>query len=310
MGQKFSGVVIVGLGLLGSSVGLAVRRAGIAATIIGQDASPGHAEEAFRRGVVDRVAPTPDGILDGLPEDDPRPVLVVIAVPVCAVAGEIDKVIRAIREWNRRKETSGGSGSERLFLLTETASVQSGIKENIREEFPENAIFIGSHPIAGSEKSGPTAGFADLFQGKRVVTTLMSAGREPNRREPEALSLLEGFWRDLGAETVSLTAEDHDRILAKTSHLPQMVSDILASVPSMDEIPFTGTGWGGMTRLAAGNSEVWTDIFEMNRASVLAAIEEFEKWLSRWKSALENGSREQIQTLLKEAKKKRDALGS
>lgn len=338
MGRIFSKIVIVGLGLLGSSVGLSARRADLADEIVGLDQSRTHADEALRLGAVDRIAENDSDALapsavaaDSANSDAPanpavaavaadfnadsdisldadpdaqtdivRPILIVIAVPVGGVAEELDKAIAAVRRQNR-------NGAGRFFILTDTASVQSGIRESLRETLPENAVFIGSHPIAGSEKSGPAAGTADLFSGKRIVITPTAA---ENPRGADPLSILERFWARLGAETVRLPAGDHDRILAKTSHLPHLISILLSEIPSDDETPFIGTGWAGMTRLAGSSPAVWSDIFVMNRRLVLNAVHEMETVLSKWKAVLEEGDRDQIFTLLEEAKKRRDALGN
>ncbi|MBQ1278465.1 MAG: prephenate dehydrogenase, partial [Thermoguttaceae bacterium] len=126
----------------------------------------------------------------------------------------------------------------------------------------------------------------------------------------EAVAAVRAFWEALGSTVVETSADEHDRILARTSHLPHLASVLTTSVVPTEELLFTGTGFRDVTRLAGGAPDVWVEIFGSNRAATLDALERLEEKIVLWKSFLKENDRESILTFLKETKKKRDALGS
>ena len=302
----FERLAIEGVGLLGASAGLAARRANIAGHIVGLDRSSENGAQALALGAVDETAADFDAALTGLSEKN-SPVLIVAAVPASAIADVLAGAAGAIRRL-------GAKERRRRFLLTDVGSVKAGVVRALAErleqgEFPENAVYIGSHPVAGSEKSGPDAARADLFDDKWTVLTEpeFCAGEE---KKLEGLETLERFWTALGSRVFRLSAAEHDRIFGRTSHLPHLLSTVLAALSHSKERPCVGSGLIDMTRLAAGNPEVWSDIFLMNADAVLQALEQTEHLLTAWKTALAAADRSAVTTLLQEAKKRRDALGS
>ena len=313
--------MIDGVGLLGASVGRGTQRAGLAERVVGLDRSAEHCAGALSHGAVTEIAADWSAALAERAESaaENRPTLIVAAVPASAIADELSQAVEAIRRL-------GGAKKERRFLLTDVGSVKLGVQEEVfrrraSDPWPENVGYIGSHPIAGSEKSGPDAARADLFDGRWTViippeqdaeqTTEQAAEQTKSAPEQDAdLEILERFWAALGSRTFLLGAAEHDRIFARTSHLPHLLSAALASLSDDNSRRCVGSGLIDMTRLAAGNPEVWTDIFLMNADAVLRAVEQMEENLTVWKSALAAEDRTAISTLLQEAKKRRDALGS
>jgi prephenate dehydrogenase len=164
--------------------------------------------------------------------------------------------------------------------------------------------FVGSHPIAGSEQSGPAAGRADLYDKRMVVVT-------PTENTPnERLDEVERFWQCLGGHVRRMSPEDHDRTLAATSHVPHVVASALAAATQQNDLPYTGTGWGSTTRIAAGDPELWCDILLDNQTHALKSLVGFEQKLAAIRDALEHRDAEALRHLLVEGKKQRDSLGS
>lgn len=302
----FSRLLVVGVGLLGGSVALAARRSNVALETVGMDRSPENLRSALALGAIDCAADDFRQALANTPNTD-LPTLIVAAVPSGKIAETVENAFRA-----------ASNGAAGMVILTDVGSVKSEIFRELdrripANEWPPNIVFCGSHPIAGSQLSGPTAARADLFDGAlTVLSPHFPTGGEaprPSFRRASAERTLERFWERLGSRTVWLDAAEHDRILAVTSHLPHLLSASLAALISDAERPFGGTGFADMTRLAAGNPEIWADIFDMNRESVLQALERLEEILSHAASVLRSGDRENVRNLLEEARK-RDALGS
>jgi prephenate dehydrogenase len=166
--------------------------------------------------------------------------------------------------------------------------------------------FVGSHPIAGSERNGPEAAAADLFAGRVAVVT------PTDRSDDGAVRAVEEFWESLGSRVLRMTPQEHDAILARTSHLPHLVASALAATtPGNGEtLPLTGSGWSDTTRIAAGDPELWRQIFLANRGATLSALTDFENVLKSWRHALESADGSLVLALLKEGKLRRDAVGN
>lgn len=345
MKALFSKIVISGVGLLGGSVAKASQKNHLAEEVIGVCRSESGRDRIEASGAVDRaVLSFKDALTDSernFQNHEIKPVLIVVAVPVNSIVEELEKAVQIIETFD----------TNHFFLLTDVGSTKTQIVESIRQRvLPNNAVFIGSHPIAGSEKTGVEAALDSLFEGRRTVITLEKTQVPPRRNQnatdadsenrndrsaesesrrngsdcnedPEAgegitsktrrgLDLLRTFWESLGSQVIEMTPEDHDRILARTSHLPQLLSSALSYLVSNEEHFLCGTGFSGMTRLAGSSPVMWNDIFKANRASVTDALDAYIEILHCWKIALQREDDSERLALLKEAKKKRDALGS
>jgi prephenate dehydrogenase len=151
---------------------------------------------------------------------------------------------------------------------------------------PNGCRFIGSHPIAGSEKTGCEHATADLFDGKQVIITPTDVSATQDVID------LGDFWTSLGAEVSCMTPDEHDEILAYTSHLPHLISTLLAAMMPREPYPYFGSGYKGMTRLAKGDPELWRDIFVTNREHLIEAVGEFQNALNEAKRILFTGNPE------------------
>ena len=189
-------------------------------------------------------------------------------------------------------------------LLTDAGSTKAGIVRSIEGRLPEGVAFVGSHPLAGSEKRGPEHADADLFQDRLTIVTRTSATL------PSALERITSFWQALGSQVHIMGPEEHDQALAMTSHLPHLLAAALAGILPAELQPFTASGFRDTTRIAAGDPGLWTAIFVQNRLAMLNALERLDEQLARFRDALLAGNGTALSNLLAQAKKVRDALGS
>ena len=171
-------------------------------------------------------------------------------------------------------------------------------------ELLAQVAFVGSHPMAGSEKTGPAHAQADLFEGRVAVVT-------PSRQtSTEAVDQVERFWRQLGSQVVRMSPKDHDRSVAAISHMPHLVASALAAATPEEELQLASTGWLDTTRIAGGAPELWRQILVDNRSGVLKSLDKFEKVLASFRRALERQEHEQLLQLLEAGKQRRDSLGN
>lgn len=276
---------IIGMGLIGSSVARGVREAGLYDEIVGFDRDSEALEAVLAGGFVDRAAPGIEALAG-------ESALVLIAVPTRA----IESCLEALARSHHR---------ERL-VISDTGSVKGSVIEGAARAFGElPSGFVPGHPIAGSERSGSSAGDAKLFRGRKVILT------PTERTSPEALSEVERLWRGLGARVEHLPAGRHDRLLAMTSHLPHLLAyalvDTLASRPESEEL--LGLAAGGLrdfTRIASSNPEMWRDIFLDNSEALLEALDAFESRLGALRQLVEKLRSEDILALCERAREVRD----
>jgi prephenate dehydrogenase len=271
-------VTVVGVGLLGGSVALAARRGG--ARVVGVDRDAELLARARQRGVLDAATTS---LREGAAAAD----LVVVCTPVDVIAEQV---------------LAAASLCKAGAILTDVGSTKATIVAALRGRLPSGVAYLGSHPLAGSEKQGLEHARADLFEGRCVVVTPesdTSAG---------VVNSVVAFWSALGAETTILDPESHDRIVALTSHLPHLVSSALAGVLPADFVGLTATGFRDATRLAGGDPKLWGAIFEANTPFLLEALASFNSRLARFQEALHRGDRGAIEELLREGKAARDGL--
>jgi prephenate dehydrogenase len=270
-------VTVVGVGLLGGSLALAVRKRGLAARVVGADRCPEALRQALSAGLIDEAAELPAAVAGAD--------LVVFCAPVDQIAPLALQAAPHCRPG---------------ALLTDVGSTKAGIVRALAGQLPESVTFVGSHPIAGSEKQGPEYAWGDLFEG-RVVVLAPEDGAAP------AAGRLADFWRALGARPVTMSPEEHDRALALTSHLPHLLSSALAGVLPPEWRALTGSGFRDVTRLALGGPGVWGPIFRANAANVLEALARLEGQLAELRLALARPDGP-LDRLLAEARQAREAL--
>jgi prephenate dehydrogenase len=280
--RRFDTVAIIGVGLIGGSIGLALRKRQLADRVVGV----GRRQTSLR--AARRVGAVTETTVD-LPKGVSRADLVIACSPV----GRIVEHVRQAAE-HCPPET----------LLTDTGSTKRTIVEALDGRLPRGCRFLGGHPLAGSEKSGPAHADAELFEGRVALLTPTRSTRA------EDYDLLEHLWSDLGSVVIQIPAEEHDRALAATSHLPHAVAACLAAALPESCFRFAGTGFLDTTRLAGGDPELWKQIFSLNRDNVVAALRRYEAQLAALRAAIEDRNETELERFLTLAKKNRDALGS
>ena len=276
-------VVIIGVGLIGGSIGLALKRAAAAGRIVGVGRRASSLQRAKRRGAVDSTSTNVQRAVAGAD-------LVVVCTPVERIAEYVMQVDEVC---------SPGT------LITDAGSTKQQLIEQVDAAGKlRHATFIGSHPLAGSEKKGPAHARADLFDDRMTVVT-------PTRRDPqEHVDRVVQFWESLGSRTCMMTPAAHDAALAQTSHLPHVVSAVLAATTSADLLHLVAGGWRDTTRIAGGDADLWQQILLSNRRHVLKSLDKFGKVLNSFRKAIEADNAEQLENLLSSGKEVRDALGS
>jgi cyclohexadieny/prephenate dehydrogenase len=279
----FDSITIVGVGLIGGSVGLAARARGAAGHVVGVGRNPRTLSHAVELGAIDSFS---TDLLDGVKTAD----LVVVCTPV-------DRIADAIRR--------AGAVCRPGTIFTDAGSTKRNIVEGVAGLLPAGASYVPAHPLAGAEKNGVEHARADLFEGRVTILT-------PDARvcDDQTARRVGDFWRALGSRLEWQSIEDHDRTLAMTSHLPHAVSAAVASVTPRDLLPLSAGGFRDVTRIAAGSPELWSAIFTANRAEVLRALERFSGRLDEFRHLLESGDGAGLVRWLTEAKQVRDALGS
>ncbi len=280
---KYRKVAIVGVGLIGGSLGLALRKRGLATEVVGIGRRLESLDKAVDREAVDRA--TVD-FAEGLAEAE----VVVIATPVESTAEFVCRSVELATD---------------AAFITDVGSTKAVICQEVATRLPAALQkFVGSHPLAGDHRTGPEHARSDLFEGKTVVTT-------PTESTPPALvAQVESFWESLGAQVVRMPPSEHDEALATTSHLPHLLASALAATTPEEWLPLAATGWADTTRVAAGDPELWTQIFSQNRAAVLNALDQLSDALSKVHTALTDENWTDLQKTLQQAKRIRDALGN
>lgn len=284
--SRWDTVALVGVGLIGGSIGLALRNRGLAQRVVGIGRRASSLRKARECGA---VTATTTSLQRGVAEAQ----LVVVCTPVELI---VDQVMR-VAEYCPRDT-----------LVTDVGSTKAEIVESLDKhhcELKERAVrFVGSHPMAGSEKQGPQHAREDLLQGRLVVVT-------PSRKNQATdVRAIESFWRSLGAKVLRKSPSAHDQAVAAISHLPHLVASALSAATPQAALPLAATGWQDSTRVAAGDVELWRQILVNNRDHVLKSFGKFEKVLSSFRKALENGDEDLLIRLLREGKQHRDAVGN
>jgi cyclohexadieny/prephenate dehydrogenase len=280
--MRIKTLAIVGVGLIGGSIGLAAKRRNVVERVLGAGRRQTGLNQALKLGSID------EAFLD-LAAAVRQAEIVVFCAPVDRIA---EQIIASA------PDCAPGT------LLTDVGSTKAEIVKSVEGRLPQGVAFVGSHPLAGSEKRGPEYADADLFQDRLTIVTETAA------TDPRALARTTAFWQALGSRVRVMAPEDHDEALALTSHLPHLVAAALASVVPPDLQELTASGFRDTTRIAAGDPTLWTGVFAQNRQAVLNALEQLEGRLSQFRQALMSENWSAVGNLLAQAKKVRDALGS
>ncbi|MFY7745555.1 MAG: prephenate/arogenate dehydrogenase family protein [Erythrobacter sp.] len=260
-------VAIIGLGLLGGSIGLAVKARGLGIATKGWDRDPSVRERAAARGLVDQVCDTAEA---AVADAD----LVILCVPV----GAMGDAARAI---------APGLGAQ--TIVSDVGSSKEAVATALAEALP-HATIIPAHPVAGTEQSGPEAGFATLFAGRWCIIT------PPDNADPAAVQALSDFWTGLGSKVELMDAAHHDLVLAVTSHIPHLIAytivgtaSDLEDVTQSEVIKYSAGGFRDFTRIAASDPVMWRDVFLTNKGAVLEMLGRFTEDLTALQRAIRSG---------------------
>jgi len=276
-------VAIFGVGLIGGSFALALKRAGAVQEVIGVGRRRETLERALTLGVIDRIAVTPAEALDGCD-------LVLLAAPVA----QTPVILTSIKPYLQDGTTVTDAGSTKCDAV---AAARMALGERVGQ-------FVPGHPIAGGELHGPEAAKADLYDQRNVILTPLP------ENEPARLMQVQAAWEACGARVRSMPAPQHDTVLASVSHLPHMLAyALVAQIAEADDaalrFDFAGAGFRDFTRIAASSPEMWRDIALSNRDALLVEMDAYRSMLERMRAMIERSDGAALEALFALASKKR-----
>ncbi|MBK8277806.1 MAG: prephenate dehydrogenase/arogenate dehydrogenase family protein [Nitrospira sp.] len=291
MPVHFKQVAIIGVGLIGGSLGMILRRKALADHVVGIGRRVENLKTAVALGAIDRYVADPE---EGVRGAD----LVVLATPV-------DTYERHLKKWAHC--LAPGS------IVSDVGSVKGTLVERSEAAMPAGVHFVGAHPIAGKEKTGVAAGSDQLFKGARCILT------PTKRTNAIALERVRQLWEETGSIMLTMDPHLHDQILGAVSHLPHVAAFALMNalselrdqeLSSLDLAAHSGGGLRDTTRIAASSPEMWRDIFLWNRGNVVAYIDRYTRALEELKQLIKAGDATGIEKALERAKGEREKLAS
>jgi cyclohexadieny/prephenate dehydrogenase len=269
----FNRLALIGVGLIGSSIARAAKAQGVVGSIIATARSPATRKRVAELGLADQVVESNAAAVEGAD-------LVIVCVPVGA-CGEIAREIAG--------HLSAGA------IVSDVGSVKGSVLRDMGRYIPKGVYFIPAHPVAGTEYSGPDAGFAELFVNRWCILT------PPDNADKTAVEKLAKFWTALGANVETMTADHHDLVLAITSHLPHLIAytivgtaDELGEVTKSEVLQFSAGGFRDFTRIASSDPTMWRDVFLANKDAVLEMLGRFNEDISSLTKAIRKGDGEAL----------------
>ena len=270
----FDKVCLIGIGLIGSSLSHAMRGGKLAGRIDVYDHDAEARAISVELGLADKVH---DNVADAVADAD----LVIVCVPAGAVADLAPEIAKSLK-----------AGA----ILSDVGSVKQATVRDLGPHVPDKVHFIPGHPIAGTEYSGPRAGFADLFKGRWCILTPLPG------TDPKAIERLQQLWEKMGSQVELMEPGHHDQVLAITSHLPHLIAyTIVGTATGLEEttqrevIKFSASGFRDFTRIAASDPIMWRDVFLNNREAVLEMLGRFTEDLTALQRAIRWGEGEKLQ---------------
>ncbi|HEY0224697.1 MAG TPA: prephenate/arogenate dehydrogenase family protein [Pseudolabrys sp.] len=264
----FNRLALIGVGLIGSSIARAAKAQGAAGSIVATARSPATRKRVAELGLADHVVETNAAAVEGAD-------LVIVSIPVGA-CGEVAREI--------------GPHLKPGAIVSDVGSVKGSVVRDMAPHLPKNVHFVPAHPVAGTEYSGPDAGFAELFVNRWCILT------PPQGTDPAATEKLAAFWRLLGANVETMAPDHHDLVLAVTSHLPHLIAytivgtaDELQTVTRSEVLKFSAGGFRDFTRIAASDPTMWRDIFLANKDAILEMLGRFNEDVSALTKAIRKG---------------------
>ncbi|HWM30396.1 MAG TPA: prephenate/arogenate dehydrogenase family protein [Methyloceanibacter sp.] len=269
----FDTLAIIGPGLIGSSIARAARAQGAVRSIVATARSPETRKRVAELGIADKVTETNAEAVAGAD-------LVIVCVPV-GICGGVAKEI--------------GPHLKPGATVSDVGSVKGSVVRDMGAHLPKTVHFVPAHPVAGTEHSGPDAGFAELFENRWCILT------PPEGTDPEPVEKLAAFWRLLGANVDTMTPEHHDLVLAVTSHLPHLIAytivgtaDELETVTRSEVLKFSAGGFRDFTRIASSDPVMWRDVFLNNKEAVLEMLGRFNEDVAALTKAIRRGDGEAL----------------
>lgn len=279
-------LAIIGVGLIGSSLALALKQAGAVRQVIGYGRNLENLEKGIELGVIDSLATT---VADCVRDAD----VIVVAVP-----------LGAMRQVFAELKASAGRDAVITDVGSAKGSVIAAASEELGDLLPR---FVPGHPIAGTEKSGVEAGFASLYQGRRVILTPLE------QTDADAVEVIDDMWQHCGAIIEYLSVEHHDKVLAATSHLPHMLAYALvhhlSNLNDHEEIfRYAAGGFRDFSRIASSDPVMWRDVCLANGDALVTLIDQYQQELERIATAIRDGDADELLKLFGRAKSERDSL--
>ena len=272
-------IAIYGVGLIGGSIGMALRSRQRCARVVGIGRNADRLQKAVALGAIDEF------VID--PAKSPPPDVVVLCAPVQLLMEHCSAVFECFPD----------------ALITDGGSTKSSLVRSVEQQLPQ-ARFVGSHPLAGSDQSGVEHSTADLYEDRLVVVT------PTEKTAAEDLAQVTSFWQAIGARTVPMDPETHDAALAITSHVPHVLAAALASATPETYLNLVAGGWRDMTRIAAADVELWRQILQDNQQNVLEQLQDVRRTIQEFETALSSNDQASLMRLLTAGKQRRDALGN
>ena len=278
----FKKICIIGCGLIGSSLARAIKKNNLAEKIVSSNRSDATNKKVIELKIVDDSSSDTKKMADGSD-------LVVIATPLSSYEDVISKIKNSLKDG---------------VILTDVGSVKENIINLIEKNIPESISWIPSHPIAGTEESGPEAGFSELFQNRWCILTPSKKAKEKD------INLLQTFWEKVGSKVDIMEAKQHDYILSITSHIPHLIAYniVNTSLNIQDEkestiVKYSAGGLRDFTRIAASNPIMWRDVFIQNKKNTSKMIDQFIKNLEDLKKMIENEDGKKLEQIFTKTKK-------
>ena len=278
----FNKVCIIGCGLIGSSIARAIRKNHLSSKIVSSNRSDSVNKKVIELKIVDDSSSDTKKMAEGSD-------LIIIATPLSSYEDIISKIKNSLK-----------SGT----ILTDVGSVKENVINLIEKDVPANVSWISSHPIAGTEESGPEAGFSELFKNRWCILTPSKKAQEKD------IKLLETFWKKIGSKVDIMEAKQHDYILSITSHMPHLIAYniVNTSLNIQDEkesviVKYSAGGLRDFTRIAASNPIMWRDIFIQNKKNTSKMIDKFIEDLEDLKKAIENEDGKKLEEIFTKTKK-------
>jgi len=278
----FKKICIIGCGLIGSSLARAIKKNNLAEKIVSSNRSDAVNKKVIELKIVDDSSSDTKKMADGSD-------LVVIATPLSSYEDVISKIKNSLKDG---------------VILTDVGSVKENIINLIEKNIPESISWIPSHPIAGTEESGPEAGFSELFQNKWCILTPSKKAKEKD------INLLQTFWEKVGSKVDIMEAKQHDYILSITSHIPHLIAYniVHTSLNIQDEkestiVKYSAGGLRDFTRIAASNPIMWRDVFIQNKKNTSKMIDKFIENLEDLKKAIESEDGKKLEQIFTKTKK-------